>query len=127
MTNEERTKTTANGDDGFKVSKERIWLEDESGKTIAFVDFPEFEPGKVEVTHTVVDSSLQGMGMAGKLTKCMAEKLIGEGRKAELTCSYAIKWFNKHREYEEALIDPQSEYKKAEEQTAMACGIPKHR
>ena len=47
----------------FKVSNERIWLENEAGETIAFVDFPEFEPGKVEVTHTVVDPSLRGRSL----------------------------------------------------------------
>jgi predicted GNAT family acetyltransferase len=44
----------------FKTSNEKIWLENENGAAIAFVDFPEFEPGKVEVTHTVVDPSLRG-------------------------------------------------------------------
>ena len=38
----------------FNYDKNRIWLANEDGDAIAFVDFPEFEPGKVEVTHTVV-------------------------------------------------------------------------
>ncbi|MCR5416987.1 MAG: peroxiredoxin [Pseudobutyrivibrio sp.] len=113
-------------EDYFKEIKDKIWLEDAFGKTIASIDFPEFEPGKVEVTHTIVDSSLQGQGIAGKLTEHMAKKLISEGKKAELTCSYAIKWFNKHREYSAALIDPDAEYAKANETGNMSCGIPKH-
>ncbi len=117
-----------NGDmtPAFKEINDKIWLEDECGKTIASIEFPEFEPGKVEVTHTIVDSSLQGQGIAGKLTEHMAKKLINEGKKAELTCSYAIKWFNKHREYEAVLIDPQAEYAKANDNGNMACGIPRH-
>ena len=111
----------------FKEIKDKIWLESEDGKTIAYIDFPEFETGKVEVTHTIVDPSLQGKGIAGELTKKMAQKLIAEGKKAELTCSYAVKWFAKHREYEAALINPEAEYEKAGSQQGMACGIPKHK
>jgi len=111
----------------FKVSKEKIWLEDENGNILAYIEFPEFEPGNVEVTHTVVSPSLQGKGIASELTKAMAQKLINEGRKAELTCSYAIRWFEKNREYSDALIDPISEYKKAEGQILGACSVPKHR
>ncbi|MCR4718214.1 MAG: GNAT family N-acetyltransferase [Firmicutes bacterium] len=96
----------------FKFERDRIFLENDKGETIAYVEFPEFDEGKVEVTHTVVSESLRGRGIAGKLIRMMAEKLIKEGRKAELTCSYAIKWFNEHREFEAALIDPEKEYEK---------------
>ena len=60
----------------FKYDKNRIWLANEDGDAIAFVDFPEFEPGKVEVTHTVVDPSLRGQGVAGKLMEALAIFLI---------------------------------------------------
>ena len=90
----------------FKTSNEKIWLEDENGAAIAFVDFPEFEPGKVEVTHTVVDPSLRGQGVAGKLMEALAKKLAADGRKATLTCSYAVRWFAKHPELDHLLIDP---------------------
>ena len=113
--------------ENFKVLKDKIVLEDEKGAVVAYIEFPEFEPGKVEITHTVVDDSLQGRGIAGKMTRLLAETLIAQGRKAELTCSYAVKWFNEHREYESALIDPEAEYKKAAEHTDRAFGIPKHR
>lgn len=111
----------------FKASNEKIWLENEAGEVIAFVDFPEFEPGKVEVTHTVVDPCLRGQGVAGKLMEALAEKLAADGRKAELTCSYAVRWFAKHPELENLLIDPEAEKKKAEELAGDACGIPRHR
>lgn len=110
----------------FKESKEKIWLENEEGKTVAFVEFPEFEPGKVEVTHTVVDKSMGGRGIAGKLMEAMAKMLSADGRKAELTCSYASAWFDKHREYDELLIDPAAEHVKAKEIARNACQVPKH-
>ncbi|MCR4716686.1 MAG: N-acetyltransferase [Lachnospiraceae bacterium] len=111
----------------FKSSSDRIWLEDETGETVAFIEFPEFEEGKVEVTHTVVDPRLQGQGIASNITKAMAEQLRAENKKAELTCSYAVSWFNKHRDYEDVLIDKDAEYKKAETMFGAACGLPRHR
>lgn len=38
----------------FTIHKEKIYLKDENDNIIAYVDFPEFEEGKVEVTHTVI-------------------------------------------------------------------------
>ena len=111
----------------FTYDKNRIWLANEDGDAIAFVDFPEFEPGKVEVTHTVVDPSLRGQGVAGKLMEALADRLSKDGRKAELTCSYAIKWFAKHPELQDLLIDPEAEAQKAAGLTGNACGIPRHR
>ena len=110
----------------FKHSDNKIWLENDAGETVAFVDFPEFEPGKVEVTHTVVDSSLRGQGVAGKLMDALAAQLKKDGRKAELTCSYAVRWFAKHPELKELLFDPEAEAKKAAELTGNACNIPRH-
>ena len=111
----------------FTYDKNRIWLANEDGDAIAFVDFPEFEPGKVEVTHTVVDPSLRGQGVAGKLMEALADQLSKDGRKTELTCSYAIKWFAKHPELQDLLIDPEAEAQKAADLTGNACGIPRHR
>ncbi|MCR5691776.1 MAG: N-acetyltransferase [Eubacterium sp.] len=111
----------------LKVSDSKIWLEDSAGNMIAFVEFPEFEPGKVEVTHTIVDPSIQGQGVADFLTQAMAEKLLAEGKKAELTCSYAIRWFHLHREFREVLADPEYEEQKAKTLSGHACGIPRHR
>lgn len=112
----------------FTISKEKIYLKDENDNIIAYVDFPEFEEGKVEVTHTVVDPSLRGQGVAGILMELLAKELKKRNAKAELTCSYAVKWFNKHKEFSDCLIDPDAEEKKALDMAGNeACGIPKHR
>jgi len=114
-------------EEDLKVSDSKIWLEDSAGNMIAFVEFPEFEPGKVEVTHTIVDPSIEGRGVAALLTKTMAEKLMAEGKKAELTCSYAIRWFHIHKEYREVLVDPEYEEQKAQTLSGHACGLPRFR
>ena len=107
----------------FKYSDNKIWLEDDNGKEIAIIDFPEVEEGIVIINHTEVDPSLQGQGIASKITKAAAEYLRETNRKAELSCSYAIKWFNKHEEYEDVLADPKRAKKQAEELAGPACGI----
>ena len=88
----------------FKISNGKIWLENQSGKITAYVTFPEFAPGKVEVTHTVVEPELQGQGIAGQLMNELVKYLRSTGKKATLTCSYAVKWFTKHEEASDVLI-----------------------
>lgn len=96
----------------FKENAEKIWLENEEGKVIAYVEFPEIN-GTANVMHTVVDSSLRGQGIAGKLMKALVAKMEKENRKLMLTCSYAVDWFNKNRDYENVLADAETEYAKA--------------
>ncbi len=101
----------------------RIYLKDETGKRLAEIDFPEVRPGVVVITHTEVDPSLGGKGIAGELTKAAAEQLRADGRKAVLSCSYAIRWFSKHPEYSDILDDPEAEAQKAAQLAGPACGI----
>lgn len=110
----------------YTEERDRIALLDSVGTELAFITFPFFEADKVEVTHTVVNSSLRGQGIAGKLTEKLVDKLRREGVKAELTCSYALRWFAAHPECADVLIDPEAEYKKAEEAGMGACRIPRH-
>lgn len=107
----------------WKETENRIWAEDESGKVLAEIDFPESGENLVVINHTEVDPSLQGQGIAGKLAEMAARKIQESGRKAELTCSYAIRWFSRHREFEEVLASPEAEYAKAETLAGPACGI----
>ena len=107
----------------FKTDGTKTWMEDESGKQIALLEFPEVAPGIVRFQHTEVDPSLQGQGIAGKITRFTADKLREDGRKAELSCSYSIRWFAKHPEYADVLADPAAEKEKAERLAGPACGI----
>lgn len=87
----------------FKKSRDRIWMEDHTGAEIAFVSFPEQGENTVEITSTVVDSSLRGQGVAAALLESLAEELRATGRKAVPACSYAVKWFSEHPEQQELL------------------------
>ena len=88
----------------FKKKADRIWLENQNGEEIAFVAFPSKTEQTVEITSTVVDSSLRGQGVAGKLLEALAGELREKGQKAIPTCSYAEKWFAQHPEQADLLV-----------------------
>lgn len=83
----------------FIINSDRIYSKNENGKIIAEVTFPEMVDGIVNINRTFVDDSLRGQGVAGNLMDEVVKVLIAENKKAYLTCSYAIKWFESHPEY----------------------------
>ena len=87
----------------FKHTENRIFLEDETGKTIAEITFPEAKEGVVDIDRTFVDDSLRGQGVAGKLLEEAVSVLRASGKKAVLSYSYAAKWFEKHPEENDLL------------------------
>lgn len=109
----------------FKHSDNKVWLENEDGKEIAVIDFPMVEEGIVNICHTEVDESLQGQGIASKITREAAELLRETNLKARLSCSYAIKWFSKHEEYQDIIEDMDEVRKLNDALAGPACGIKK--
>lgn len=87
----------------FRKRLDRIWLEDETGREIAFVSFPARDKHTVTIASTVVDDSLRGQGIAGALLDALAQELRASGRKAVPVCSYAVKWFQRHPEQADLL------------------------
>ena len=87
----------------FEMEPSRIRLADTQGQTIAEVFFPEEQDGIVNITHTFVDDSLRGQGVAGQLMEAVAMRLRREGKRARLTCSYAVRWFPAHPEFHDVL------------------------
>lgn len=85
----------------FREEPFRIYLE-RDGKLLAEITFP-LEDGVYHLNHTFVDDSLRGQGIAGQLVEQAAKLIRREGGKAKPTCSYAVKWFEKHPEYQELL------------------------
>ena len=70
-----------------------------------------------------VDPSLGGQGIADRITQTVADSLREKGLKAELTCSYSIRWFARHPEYADVLADPEMEKQKADMLAGPACGL----
>ncbi len=90
----------------LKYESERIYINDPvTGIPEAEIFFPKGSDGIHNITHTIVGKNLQGHGVAGLLTLAAAEKIRSEGKKTRLTCSYAVKWFAKHPEYNDIVVE----------------------
>ena len=88
---------------GITVEDHRAVYYDEDQEMKGEVTFPSIDQDTVDIDHTFVDPSLRGMGMAGKLMEAAAGEIRRQGKKAVLTCSYAVKWFESHKEYQDIL------------------------
>ena len=82
--------------ESFKVGRNRIFQEDEAGRIIAEITFPETSPGVFVIDHTFVDSSLRGQGIASKLVQAAVDEIKKRGGLVKATCSYAAKWLSEH-------------------------------
>ena len=107
----------------YKSENNKTWIEDDNGRQIAILEYPEVKPGLVNLVHTEVAPEMNGQGLAGKITEHVAKELRKQGIKAELSCSYSIRWFSKHPEYNDILNDPEAEAKKTAQLAGPACGI----
>lgn len=87
----------------FIHENNRIYSSDEQGNITSEVTYPKVSEQTVVIDHTFVDSSLRGQGIAGKLMEETVAELRKSGRKARLSCSYAVRWFEEHPEYSDIL------------------------
>lgn len=88
----------------FQYDTNRVFLTDEQNKLLAEVTFDTLSDTSVDITHTFVDDSLRGQGMAGKIMAATAEYLKQQQKQIKCTCSYAQHWFAKHEEYQNILL-----------------------
>lgn len=91
----------------FQEIDGRIWAENEEGRLVAEITFPETRPGVADIDHTFVDASLRGQGAAGRLVEAAVAQLRRRDMKAVPTCSYAQRWFQDHPEQGDLLADSQ--------------------
>ncbi len=87
----------------LKLDNEFISMTDTSGKEVARIDFPALPGGVVDIRRTFVDESLRGKGIASRLMKTVADKVRSEGKRVRSSCSYAVKWFDEHKDYRDIL------------------------
>ena len=80
----------------FKTEENRIFLADDTGKTIAEITFCETSLGTYTIDHTFVDSSLRGQGIASKLVDAAVIEILSRNCRDAATCSYAKKWLEEH-------------------------------
>lgn len=80
----------------FQTENNRIFKEDENGKVIAEITFPETEKGVFCIDRTFLDDSLRGQGIAGQLVQLAVNRITEQGGKVTAVCSYAKKWLEKN-------------------------------
>jgi predicted GNAT family acetyltransferase len=83
----------------------RVYAKDDNGRVIAEVFFPPVGAGVVEIERTFVDDSLRGGGVAGELLEAAYARIKEDGKKARAVCGYAVRWFEKHADKRDILID----------------------
>ena len=63
----------------LQYSPNKIWIENEEGKTVGEVDFFQDEQGDYDIVHTEVDDSMRGQGAAGRLVQAAADYIRSTG------------------------------------------------
>lgn len=80
----------------FIVEKNRVYYE-ENGEILAEITFIGDED-VLTINHTFVDDRLRGQGIASKLVQEAVTEIKRQNKKVQASCSYAIKWLEKHPE-----------------------------
>jgi predicted GNAT family acetyltransferase len=88
----------------FTLECNRIYKQNETGKLLAEVLFPNSGDDTVTITHTFVDPSLRGQGIASQLLLALVGEIQAQDKKAKAVCPYAVKWFEEHPEYGHVII-----------------------
>ena len=87
----------------FIYDKNRIYVEDASGKMIVEATFPSYNDTTVVIDHTFVDPSLRGQGIASKLMFETCKYIKEQGLKVVATCPYAVVWFKRHHDFDDII------------------------
>lgn len=72
----------------------KISLVGDMGEELAKVTFPEISHNSYDIRRTVVDESLRGQGIAGKLVEMAISEINSRGGELTASCSYAAKQRN---------------------------------
>lgn len=57
------------------------------------------ENGALDIRHTIVPAPLGGQGIASALVKAAYDYALQQGYRCVATCSYAVRWLQRHPEY----------------------------
>ena len=75
-----------------KIVNENSIVYKENNKVVAEIDFPSTNENEITITHTFVDESLRGQGMAKKLVLEVIAIAKEKNLTLKATCSYAKKF-----------------------------------
>lgn len=63
----------------------------------AYVEY-QLQDGSLDILHTIVPPPLEGRGIAAALVKKAYEYAAEQRLKRKATCSYAVRWLERHPE-----------------------------
>jgi len=81
---------------------QQLFKTEVEGRT-AFVQYRLIE-GSLDIIHTQVPIPLEGRGIAGALVKAAYDYALDNGLKLKATCSYAVKWLERHPELSDKTV-----------------------
>jgi predicted GNAT family acetyltransferase len=85
----------------FDYKENTLYLID-NYEIIGYIEF--YINNKVlEIMHTIVYEKFEGLGYASKLTKEIYDYALKNNYKIAPYCTYAVSWFDKHKEYSNIL------------------------
>lgn len=79
-------------------SEQRMFKTEIEGRT-AFVQYRLLD-GSLDIIHTIVPRPLEGRGIAAALVEATYDYALINGYKPRATCSYAVRWLQRHPEVE---------------------------
>lgn len=64
----------------------------------AYVEYV-MRDGCLDIIHTIVPRPIEGRGIASALVATAYKYALENGYKCDATCSYAVRWLQRHPEY----------------------------
>ncbi len=96
---EKRVKLEENRVEVFKLKHSIYCRDNETGRILAEVTFPETSQGVYNIDHTFVSETMRGSGLAGKLVSAAVDSIHEQGGIVTATCPYARQWMEKNKIY----------------------------
>ena len=77
--------------------EQKLFKTEVDGRT-AFVEY-RLLGNSLDIIHTIVPPPIEGRGIAAALVKATYDFALQNGLKPKATCSYAVKWLERHAEF----------------------------
>lgn len=89
----------------IKHEKNRVFAADSCGEVLGEVTFPDCGEGHVVIDRTFVKPELRGQNLADDLMRAAYKEIKAQGKKACLECPYAVKWFSRHQQAADIVVN----------------------
>ena len=84
----------------IRHDEKKHWFWTEVDNHLAHVAYELTDDGGFDIRHTVVPEEIGGRGIASSLVREAYNYARSKGLRPMATCSYAVRWLEKHPDYE---------------------------